>query len=205
MTSFDDTIWEHLVEHHDADAAVMLKTAPERRVRPRTAGIGPGGLTARRPLAAGAGALIAAITALVLVLSAGSNPPPAYAVTFNPNHGVTIYLREFGAIGKLNARLAALDTRIRAVPVVPGCVAPVHAVIGAYRGIPAHLVPGPARTLEALPPQPGVVFSETIALDTLPGRTLVIPATRSGLQTGFTATGGDGVVIGPAPRCIGES
>lgn len=155
------------------------------------------------PLAGVSLALAATLTLLVLALGAGSDPAPAYAVTTTRDHDVvTIYLREFRDIGKLNARLAALGTRIRAVPVISGCVDPVHTVIGAYDGVPAHLTPGPAKTLQALPPQSGIlVFSETIENDTLPGRTFVIPVTRSGRQTGFATAGAD-VVIGPAPLCV---
>jgi hypothetical protein len=69
-------------------------------------------------------------------------------------------------------------------------------------GVPAHVDPGPARTLRALAPQRGtVIFSETIAVDTLPGRTFVIPVTRSGLQTGYEPQGST-AVLGPAPRCL---
>lgn len=156
------------------------------------------------PLAGASAAIASILTVVALALGAGSNPSPAYAVTINPSRGVTIYLREFRDIGKLNARLAALHTRIRAVPATQGCVDPVHSVIGAYNGVPAHVAPGRAKTLKALPPQRGIVIiSETIENDTLPGRTLVIPVTRSGLQAGIPAQQGD-VVIGPAPRCVSD-
>jgi hypothetical protein len=146
--------------------------------------------------------LAAAITAVVLALAAGSDPQPAYAVTVNPDHSVTIILREFRAIGQLNARLAALRTRIRAVPIVPGCIDRVHSVIGAYRGIPAHVAPGPAKTLEVDGiAKPSVTM--TTAVDTLSGRTSVFAVTRSGML-GDISGPGDGVVIGPAPRCVGD-
>ena len=159
------------------------------------------------PLAAVSAAFSAALALLVVAFGAGSNAAPAYAVTINPDRTVTIDLREFRDIRQLNARLVSLHTRIRAVPVIPGCVAPVHVVIGAYDGVPAHVAPGPARTLEAIPAQPGVVavvFSETIEDDTLPGRTFVIPVSRSGLQAAFNIPGST-TVIGPAPRCVGET
>jgi len=188
-------------------AQILDTPLPRRRRRLRR---DRHGLTTPRrfplwPLAGASAALVATLTLLTLVLGAGSSPSPAYAVTINPNHGVTIYLLEFRDLRKLNARLAALGTRIRVVPVIPGCVAPVHPVIGAYDGVPAHVAPGPAKTLQALPPQHGtMIVSETIETDTLPGRTLVIPVTRSGLQTGVNPPGVT-AVIGPAPRCVGKT
>lgn len=157
------------------------------------------------PLAGLAAALVAVVAVLTLALGTGGGPSPAYAVTLDRGTGVTIYLREFRDIRELNLRLAALPSRIRAVPVIRGCVDPVHYVIGAYHGVPAHIAPGPARTLVALPPQRGIVIiSETIENDTLPGRTLIIPITRSGRQAGIASPQGT-VVIGSAPRCVDET
>lgn len=152
--------------------------------------------SARPALFAGAAVvLVAVIVALVLAVSQAGSLRPAFAATVNTNGTVTITLREFGAIGELNRRLAALGTRIRAVPVVTGCVAPVHTVSNGL------VVPGPARTLEAHPLGPigGALVSETIAVNTIPGRTLVVAETKSGLDEEGV------VVVGPAPRCVGEA
>jgi hypothetical protein len=157
-------------------------------------------------ISGGALALAAIAAAVVVLVSGGSSAPPAYAAAFHTVAGqrtVTITLREWRDIPKLNALLAGEHTRIRVVPIVRGCAAPVHVVIGAYRGVPAHIAPGPAQTLEVDRVAKPVV-SETIALDTLPGRTDVFPVTRSGML-GDTAGPGDGVVIGPAPQCVGIS
>jgi len=137
------------------------------------------------------GIAVAGLTAaLVVTLDAASTPPPAYAATLTPNGTVTITLRELSAIDALNARLAALGTRIRAVRAVHGCDAPVHTVSN------GRVVPGPARTLEVVA-WPGSIVSMTVEVDTIPGRTLVVAETRSGLAGVVT------VVVGPAPRCVG--
>jgi hypothetical protein len=153
------------------------------------------------PLAGVGVGLATALAALVVVLSVGSHPPPAYAVTLNPDRTVTITLREYQAVGKLNARLVALHTRIRVVPIIPGCVAPVHGVSDAFGPGYKNVIPGPAKTLEVQSFNKD--FSDTISVDTLSGRTLVLAVTRSGMQGTFSAPV-SGVVVGPAPRCVGN-
>jgi hypothetical protein len=148
-------------------------------------------------------ALGVALTSLVIGLRAGSDPPAAYAVTLDPGHSVTISLGEFRDIDRLNHRLAALGTRIRAVPVVPGCHARVHSISNVYGAGFKLPIPGPPKTLLAVLIQPGLsISSETITTSTLPGRTMVIPVTHAGFQTGFEG-GVSGVVEGAAPRCVG--
>jgi hypothetical protein len=68
MTTFDDGLWARLVAEHDADHVTL--TVPPHH-------------TTRRPaiISAGAVALAAAITAVVLALSATADTPPAYALT----------------------------------------------------------------------------------------------------------------------------
>ncbi|MGH3265412.1 MAG: hypothetical protein ACRDNS_25850, partial [Trebonia sp.] len=53
--------------------------------------------------------------------------PPAFAVTVSGNN-ITITLHQFGALNSLNARLAAENLPIRAVPVVSGCTATARMV-----------------------------------------------------------------------------
>lgn len=143
--------------------------------------------------------LTAGAVAVVLVVSEGTNIPPAYAAivhTTRAQRTVTITLREERDIGRLNARLAAEHTRIRVVPVVRGCHAPVHSVSN------GKVVPGTARTMlatsQSLHGQAIYVVSETISVNTIAGRTLVIPDSRNGLYSG-----GASVVVGPAPSCVG--
>jgi hypothetical protein len=143
-------------------------------------------------------ALAAGAAVLVLVVSDGSGAAPAYAAVLHTDGGqrtVTITLREEQNIPQLNARLEAEHTRIRVVPVVRGCHDPVNAVGN------GEVIPGPARTELAIPQymngRPVSVTSETIAVDTIAGRTLVVPDSRTGLLSG-----GGGVVVGPAPSCV---
>jgi hypothetical protein len=150
-------------------------------------------------MSAGALALAAVAAAVVVIVGDGSGAPPAYAAVVHTTRGqrtVTITLREEQDIPKLNARLAAERTRIRVVAVVRGCVAPVHSVSN------GQVIPGPARTLLSRPTyQDGrllTVVSQTISVDTIAGRTFVVPASRSGMYS-F----GGGVVVGAAPRCVG--
>jgi hypothetical protein len=184
----------------------QILQAPEPRHRRLSTLLSPGQRWRRSPLrVAGASAgLVAILIGLIVSLSTGDVASPAYAVTINSNRSVTIYLREFRDIGRLNARLAFLHTGIRAVPVMPGCVAPVHSFSDAYGKGFKKLLPGPPETLEALPATRGIILSyETLSTDTLPGRTFIIPVSRSGLQTGFRPPDGN-VVLGTAPRCVGE-
>jgi hypothetical protein len=137
-------------------------------------------------------AALAAIVALAIVITTAGNPQPSFAASLNPNGTVTVTLRELNSIGALNARLAQLGTKIRAVPVLRGCVAPVRVV---ENGQP---VPGPARTLEISPQNPGALVSVSFDVgNLLPGRTFVVAASADGLQ------GISGVVEGPAPKCVG--
>lgn len=144
-------------------------------------------------------ALAAVAAVLVFVVSDASRPAPAYAAVFHTDgeqRTVTITLREEQNLPQLNATLKADHTRIRVVPIVRGCHDPVHAVSN------GTVLPGPPKTLLAVNQiingQPVFVSSETIAVDTIAGRTLVIPDSKSGLFNG-----GGGVVVGPAPSCVG--
>jgi hypothetical protein len=146
------------------------------------------------------GALTFAVSVGVAVLlSVNSSAPPAYAATVHVSGGqrtVQITLREEQDIPQLNARLEAEGTRIRVVPVVRGCNAPVHEVSN------GKVIPGPAKTLLAgaqyLNGHPIHVVSMTIEVNTIAGRTLVIPDSHNGLYSG-----GGGVIVGPAPECVG--
>ena len=143
------------------------------------------------------GALGLALVAVAV--SDGSRAAPAYAAVINTSGGqrtVTITLRQEQNIPRLNAQLETEHTRIRIVPVVRGCDAPVHSVSN------GKVIPGPAKTLLAFNQNindgPVYVSSETIDVDTIAGRTSVIPDSKTGLLNS-----GGGVVVGPAPSCVG--
>jgi hypothetical protein len=143
--------------------------------------------------------LVAAAAILVFAIGDGSDASPAFAAIPHTRGGqrtVTITLREEKDLPKLNARLRAEHTRIRVVPVVRGCDDPVHLTLHGKEA------PGPAKTMLAHPQymdgKQVFISQETIAVDTEPGRTFVVPDSR----TGFI-NGGGGTVIGPAPSCTG--
>ena len=138
MSRFEDAIWTHLVEQHSADRVAYHATAETTR-RPRPAGA-----------LASVALLAAAAIAVLLVLSASSGTPPAYALTERPDGSFTVSLYDIATgVPALNARFAALGIRITAVPVIAGCTAssfdPVQAaplsrsqtVTVSNRGIPA--------------------------------------------------------------------
>ena len=113
MTTFEDRIWQHLVDHHRADRVDFPTPAPARRAaRPRVAG------------AAVAAVLAAAVAAIVFALSASTSPTPAYALTRAADGSYRVALYDLSrGIPALNARFAQLGIRATAVPIVAGCSA----------------------------------------------------------------------------------
>jgi hypothetical protein len=141
-----------------------------------------------RLTAGGAGVLVAAAVAAAAVLATGAltTAPPAFAVTVSGN-SVTITLHQFGALKSLNARLAADDLPVRAVPVVPGCTATAQLVSAhgpVTRTIKAGYVSGPGTLHIDLTHRPP------------PGDTLVIGWNGHSLL--FPQR-----IRGPVPRCLG--
>ncbi|MHB1836165.1 MAG: hypothetical protein ACYCXW_14490 [Solirubrobacteraceae bacterium] len=182
-------------EQHVTDEQESVFAAMRRQIA-LTPMPGPQPATLRQRLAShprlsagGASALVAAAAAAVLFgTGAITNAPPAFAVTVSGN-SVTITLHEFGALNSLNARLAAENLPIRAVPVVAGCTA-IAQLVGANgpvtRTIKAGWVSGP-----------GTLTIELTHRRPPPGDTLVVGA-----------SGGHSLLLpqeieGPVPRCIG--
>ncbi len=110
MSNIEDTLWEHLVEHHGADRT-QVRSATRSRAPRRPVVIG----TAVTSFAAAAGAA-------VLLLSATTNAPPAYALTKNADGSITVTIHDLeAAVPALNARFAAMGVSERVVPVEANC------------------------------------------------------------------------------------
>ena len=112
MSSFEDAIWAHLVDHHGADRIDFNVPQPSCR---------PGRL---RAAAVGAVVLAVAVLATVLVLTASTSAPPAYALTQVAGATYTVSLNDISTgIPALNAKFAELGIRETVVPVEAGCKA----------------------------------------------------------------------------------
>jgi hypothetical protein len=108
MSKVEDTLWNHLVEHHDADRAQVRPPAPSR---PRT-----------RPLAIATATTITAAVAAALIVSATTSTPPAYALTAHADGSITISLDNLTTgIPQLNARLQQMGINETVIPVTPNC------------------------------------------------------------------------------------
>jgi hypothetical protein len=147
-----------------------------------------------RLAAGGAGALVAAATIAAATLASGAltDAPPAFALT-TTQESVTITLNDLGARGSLNAKLAADNIPIRAVPVVAGCTATVQAV-------GADGTTGPPQTLQAGSASGPATITIVLNQRPAPGDTLVV---------GVSSTGhwvlGPHKITGRVPSCVGES
>jgi hypothetical protein len=136
-----------------------------------------------------AGGLVAVAAAAAAVFATGAftSAPPAFAVSMTGDN-VTITLHEFGALKSLNARLAAENIPIRAVPVVAGCTATAQ-FVGANgpvtRTIKAGYVSGPGTLHIRLTHRPA------------PGETLVVGWNGHSLLL-FPQK-----IEGPVPSCMG--
>ena len=124
MSSFEEAIWAHLVDHHDADRVQFRVPTPPRPRR-------------LRPVAATASAALlgAAVVAVVLVLSASTSTHPAYALTQAADGSYTVSINDISTgIPELNAKFAQLGIRATVVPIQAGCTAssfdPVQAAPG---------------------------------------------------------------------------
>jgi hypothetical protein len=135
------------------------------------------------------GALVAVATAAAALFATGAftSAPPAFTVTLTGN-SVTITLKQFGALNSLNARLAAENIPVRAVPVVAGCTATAQ-VVGANgpitRTIKAGYVSGPGTLHIGLTHRPP------------PGGTLVVGWNGHSLLLPQE-------IEGPVPGCMGN-
>lgn len=110
MSNIEDTLWNHLVEHHGADCA-QTRSVTTSRTRSRPVVIG----TAATGVAAVA-------VAAVLVVSATTTTPPAYALTPHADGSYTLTIHELAtAVPQVNAEFAKLGINAKAIPVKSNC------------------------------------------------------------------------------------
>ncbi len=110
MTPFQDTLWQHLVEHHDVEHV----QAPSAQRHARRLPVAVTGTTA---------GIAAAIAAAVLLT--GGSTTPAYALTPQQNGSYTLTISNLQtAIPQINDEFAKLGINAKAIPVTPTCTAP---------------------------------------------------------------------------------
>ena len=107
--TFEDGLWERLVEEHEADLVSLA--APREHGNRRLVVIG-GSLTGAA----------AATAAAVIAIGAATSAAPAYAMTQNADGSITITIDELStAIPELNAKFAQLGIEETVVPVTTDC------------------------------------------------------------------------------------
>ncbi len=95
-----------------------------RPARPLRAPKTPRGRHRWSVLTAGGLALSAAIIAVVVLITAGTSPQAAYALTRNPDGSITVTIRNVdAAIPALNARFRQMGINETVLPVKPRCTA----------------------------------------------------------------------------------
>lgn len=105
MSSFEDGLWQNLMQQHGQELAAGNRIRPKQR---------------RRPLVAAA-ALAVVGAGAVGVATGMLDGTPAYAVTEHPNGTVTVSLKEIAAADQTNAELRRRNIPIRVVPYTPDC------------------------------------------------------------------------------------
>lgn len=121
MSSFEETLWSHLVQEHGADL-VNWPAPPPRRRR-------------RKPMLGGLLSVAVVAAGLVAFQSAADGPAPAYAITVHADGEYTITLDEMTrGIPALNATLRRLRVRATVVPIERTCATRGFDVVGEAAG-----------------------------------------------------------------------
>jgi hypothetical protein len=110
MSKFTDRLWRELMREHRAELERIDRPAASRRRR----------ALPRRLLAGTSIGLAGAGTAIALAIGAASTTP-AFAVTKNPDGTVSVTINKLTGVAGANQRLAQMNVRAVAVPVVAGC------------------------------------------------------------------------------------
>lgn len=180
MTTFDDGLWDHLVQQHHAGQVTLL--APDS---PETAHARAGSLlrSGRAKLLAGSSAALAMLAGAAVFVIAGAASSPAFAVTTHADGSVTVTIDQIAGIAAANAQLTSLGIPAVVIPMTSSCQSTVDVVrIG---------VSNPATA------------TETIVPNTIPqGDTAILAAAQT--STG-TVELGLAEVRGAVPTCLQSS
>jgi hypothetical protein len=178
MTSFDDGLWNHLVQQHGASQ--MTLTAPDSRNPTHAARVRSWVRPARVKILAGSSAVIAALAAAAVFALAGATSPPAYAVTAHADGSVTVTINQIAAISAANTQLTSLGIHAVIVPMTASCQSAADVVrIG---------VANPATATETI--VPGMIPQ---------GDTAILGAAQTNAGTVELALG---EVSGAVPACL---
>jgi hypothetical protein len=115
MSSFEDGVWNHLVQEHEPD---LVEFSLPRSTRWSALRSGPGRLVAL------SAALGTSIAAAVVALTVFTGSTAAYAFTANDNGTATVSLNDLSTgIPALNQLFAEKGIRETVVPIEAGCTA----------------------------------------------------------------------------------
>ena len=178
MGNFEDELWTDLLQAHGDGLENAQRPTPRRsRTRPLA-------------LTAGAAGVVGVGTVLAITLTATTSVP-AYAVTENSDGTVTVTLHDISGVTGINAKLAALGVRARALTPRPDCTEVEHPD-PAYRMVNANTDPLAVASNAAQ----GKVVIQPRAIPV--GDTLVLTAADFGHGEFMFSVG---MVLDPAPSC----
>jgi hypothetical protein len=181
MTKFEDNLWREVEGKYGPE---LSKAAGPLHRRSHL----------RAPVLAGTTLGVLGASAAVIVLTA-ANSSPAFAVTRHGDGTVSVVIRRIEGITGANRRLMQLGIRARAVRVADGCQLPAARALASV----AVMTLARDRHENWVTAAPGAINARIRPAQIPSGRTLVIPAIRTGalvrLVRGRT-------VRGVVPACL---
>jgi hypothetical protein len=182
MTRFEDNLWRELERTYGSELSEADGPLPRRSRLPV-------------PVIAGTSLSVVGASAAALIVLTAASSSPAFAVTRHPDGTVSVVIRRIEGIAGANRRLAQLGVRARAVGVADGCQ--VAAPRALARVTVATLVRSPHAV--SVGGAHGKLTARIRPTQIPSGRTLVIPAVRSGTHVRLV---NGRAVRGAVPTCL---